>query len=150
MENAFTFKGISEVETCDCCGRQGLKKTIALEVFGTDEIVFYGVDCAARAMKYRIGGKKVAQTNKAAFQAFVNEQIKSYNNVLFCLLDLRSPSTEQDGVFAVEQVRAACEKNGLSLKEALTGIINGRKEMNSFFLFNYQPEWYKSIISSIQ
>lgn len=149
MENVFTFKGISEIETCDCCGRQGLKRTVALEMFGTDEIVFYGVDCAAKAMKYKIGGKTVSQTNKAVLQAFINEQIKIYNNALFEILDLRRPKNEQEGMFAIEQVKAACEKNGLSLKEALTGVINGRKEMNSFFLFNYQPEWYVKFLSSI-
>lgn len=149
MENVFTFKGISEIETCDCCGRQGLKRTVALEMFGTDEIVFYGVDCAAKAMKYKIGGKTVSQTNKAVLQAFINEQIKIYNNALFEILDLRRPKNEQEGMFAIEQVKAACEKNGLSLKEALTGVINGRKEMNGFFLFNYQPEWYVKFLSTI-
>lgn len=149
MENAFTFKGISENETCDCCGRQGLKRTVALEMFGTDEIVFYGVDCAAKAMKYKIGGKTISQTNKAVLQAFINEQIKIYNNALFEILDLRRPKNEQEGMFAIEQVKVVCEKNGLSLKEALTGVINGRKEMNNFFLFNYQPEWYVKFLSTI-
>jgi hypothetical protein len=36
-----------EVTTCDCCGRQGLKKTVALETDGG--ISYYGETCAAQA-----------------------------------------------------------------------------------------------------
>jgi hypothetical protein len=39
-----------EVSTCDCCGRQGLKVTVAIELEGGD-LVHYGVTCAARALK---------------------------------------------------------------------------------------------------
>lgn len=48
MNNEVTILGISEeVTTCDCCGRHGLKRTVALK---TDEgVVYYGCDCAAKA-----------------------------------------------------------------------------------------------------
>lgn len=43
-----------EVTTCDCCGRQGLKKTVALLLPGSDSPVFYGVTCAAVAQRRTI------------------------------------------------------------------------------------------------
>ena len=49
--------GISdEVTTCECCGKNGLKKTVVL---GTETgTVHYGSDCAALAMR---GSKKPGQ-----------------------------------------------------------------------------------------
>jgi hypothetical protein len=44
-----------EVTTCGCCGRNGLKKTIALEI---DEVLtHYGTQCAAKALRYGNGAK---------------------------------------------------------------------------------------------
>lgn len=37
------------VNTCDCCGKTGLKNTVALLTTDGNE-VFYGVTCAARAL----------------------------------------------------------------------------------------------------
>lgn len=39
-----------EQTTCDCCGKQNLKSTVAIET-DAGETVFYGVVCAARALK---------------------------------------------------------------------------------------------------
>jgi hypothetical protein len=39
-----------DVTTCDCCGRTGLKSTVALEREDGAQ-VFYGVTCAALALK---------------------------------------------------------------------------------------------------
>lgn len=40
-----------EVTSCDCCGRTGLKSTVALESEAADGgTVYYGVTCAARAL----------------------------------------------------------------------------------------------------
>jgi hypothetical protein len=47
----FRFLGTTEeVTTCDLCGRKDLKNTVALEPFEGGEIVYYGSDCAARAI----------------------------------------------------------------------------------------------------
>jgi hypothetical protein len=44
-----------EVTTCGCCGRNGLKKTIALEI---DEVLtHYGTQCAANSLRYGRGAK---------------------------------------------------------------------------------------------
>jgi hypothetical protein len=47
----FTIQGITdEVDTCECCGRKNLKRTVAL----ADEhglVTFFGTECAAQALK---------------------------------------------------------------------------------------------------
>lgn len=39
-----------EVTTCDCCGKSGLKQTVAL-YFGEGDVLHYGVTCAARSLQ---------------------------------------------------------------------------------------------------
>lgn len=56
-----------ERTTCDCCGRQGLKKTVALLLQGQLEPVFYGVTCAAVAQGRTI--KEVRADARAADRA---------------------------------------------------------------------------------
>lgn len=54
-----TFKILGttqNVETCECCGRTGLKKTVELGILDADgafhgEVTHYGTDCAASALK---------------------------------------------------------------------------------------------------
>ncbi len=50
-------------DSCDCCGRQGLKKVVWLET-AAGEVVAYGVGCAARALG--IGGTLVGQRKAIA------------------------------------------------------------------------------------
>jgi hypothetical protein len=46
------YKGIVDnVNDCDCCGKTGLVKTVALET-SEGEIVYYGVTCASIALGY--------------------------------------------------------------------------------------------------
>lgn len=40
-----------DVTTCDCCGRTGLKNTVVIEMHDDAEPLYYGVTCAARALK---------------------------------------------------------------------------------------------------
>jgi hypothetical protein len=51
MKNTTTrFLGTTDdVTTCDCCGKTGLKSTVALSIDGGDA-VYFGVTCAARAI----------------------------------------------------------------------------------------------------
>ena len=46
-----------EVTTCGCCGRNGLKKTIALEIGESTVPTYYGTQCAAKALRFGRGGK---------------------------------------------------------------------------------------------
>lgn len=51
---AQTFKIIGvtdETTVCEHCGKTNLKKVVVLENLETGEIVRYGTDCAAKAMK---------------------------------------------------------------------------------------------------
>lgn len=57
---AFAVLGANADETtCQCCGRQGLKLTVALAVLDdemnqTGEVVRYGTGCAATALRFGI------------------------------------------------------------------------------------------------
>lgn len=54
------FKGIVDnVNDCDCCGKTGLVKTVALET-NEGAIVYYGVTCASIALGY---GKEFTTRN---------------------------------------------------------------------------------------
>jgi hypothetical protein len=54
------IKGIVDnVNTCDCCGKTGLAKTVALET-NDGEIVYYGTTCASIALGY---GKEYTSRN---------------------------------------------------------------------------------------
>lgn len=65
---AAKFLGTSdEVSTCDCCGRQGLKSTVALLLAGSDEPVYYGATCAAHALRRTV--KEIRSSAKAADRA---------------------------------------------------------------------------------
>jgi hypothetical protein len=69
----YKIKGISDDQTeCDCCGRKGLKRTVALEVFeqgeSTLEVIRVGVDCASVLIS-RTGKPKSARVIKKEAEA---------------------------------------------------------------------------------
>jgi len=82
----FTIEGITdERDTCDCCGKSNLKRTVALADADDDgEVVFFGTTCAARAMKIPAAdvrkGARTAQRakDKAAQMARVNAQAREW------------------------------------------------------------------------
>lgn len=49
----------TDITTCECCGKKNLKKSIAL-LTSSDDVVYYGSDCAGRALL----GKKTASNTK--------------------------------------------------------------------------------------
>lgn len=49
---------MSDRGECECCGRTGLKRTVHLENMTSGGDVFFGVDCAASALKQRYHGKR--------------------------------------------------------------------------------------------
>lgn len=53
-----------DVTTCDCCGRAGLKSTVAVLIGESADPVYYGVTCAARAL--RVTAKEVRSEARAA------------------------------------------------------------------------------------
>lgn len=61
--NRYTFEGVTdEVSTCDCCGREGLKRVIALSEEGV--VSYYGTTCASHLLK--IPAKDVTKAAKSA------------------------------------------------------------------------------------
>lgn len=74
----YNIKGISDEQTeCDCCGRKGLKRTVALEVLengdSTQEIIRVGVDCASVLMS-RTNRPKSARQIKLEAQSIVTKE----------------------------------------------------------------------------
>ena len=51
----FEFLGTTDDHTsCDCCGKKNLKSTVAIRNLETGEDLFFGVTCAARALKLQV------------------------------------------------------------------------------------------------
>lgn len=57
MSKQFKVVGISDETTCECCGKQDLKRTVVLARLDSDgnemEFVKFGRDCASRSLKIR-------------------------------------------------------------------------------------------------
>ena len=69
-------ESLTAPETCDCCGRQGLKKTIKLVNPG-GRVVWYGTGCAAKAMGSQ--QKLVEKKRKEAIKARDDEDRRIRN-----------------------------------------------------------------------
>lgn len=55
----FRILGITdERSACDCCGKTGLKRVVALEEMSTLKVWFYGTTCAANTMKTSVKSVK--------------------------------------------------------------------------------------------
>lgn len=66
-----TYLGTSrDVTICDQCGKVDLTKTVALDVDG--EVVYYGVDCAANAL--RLSRSEIQKGTRAADAARVKAE----------------------------------------------------------------------------
>lgn len=71
--------GISDERTeCECCGRKGLKRTVALdrtdaEGNATGDVVYFGVDCAGAAVHCRKTSSNTTKVKNAA-AAYETEQ----------------------------------------------------------------------------
>ncbi len=62
-----------EVDACDCCGRKDLKSTVAIET-DDGQTVYYGVTCAAKALKttakaVKAGAKAADEAARSAIEA---------------------------------------------------------------------------------
>lgn len=61
----FTVRGISDVPTCDVCGKTNLKLTIVIES-EAGELLHYGSDCASRTLRQDYMGKRFPVSREAA------------------------------------------------------------------------------------
>lgn len=75
-----------EVDTCDHCGKQDLKKAIMLFILDADgnrdELVYYGTTCAAKALS--VGSSQVTRMAEEADQ----ERLRKIDRVLCYLTDM--------------------------------------------------------------
>lgn len=65
MNATYKILGISDKTECDCCGKKNLKSSVALENQQSGEIVYFGVDCASKAMRQRYMGKRYKISREA-------------------------------------------------------------------------------------
>jgi hypothetical protein len=67
MDKRYTVKGsTNDIQACERCGRDGLKSTVVLHDRRADEIVHFGIDCAATVAGYAITGDDVRAADRAA------------------------------------------------------------------------------------
>lgn len=67
----YRYEGTSdEVTACECCGKTGLKSTVAITDLDTDQTLYFGTTCAARALRVQVAdvraGTRAADDAKAA------------------------------------------------------------------------------------
>ena len=65
MNDAVTFLGVSDdVTTCECCGRNNLRRTVAIAFAG--ETRRYGTACAAKALSFNYSNKEIVRLAEKA------------------------------------------------------------------------------------
>lgn len=95
MNNA-TVLGISDdVTMCECCGREDLKRTVAISFDGA-AAVYYGTTCAARAIKttaadVRAAARRADDDKKAAARAIRDAEFRAEDARWQSFLDERAP-----------------------------------------------------------
>ncbi|MFF7987851.1 hypothetical protein ACFZDK_54000 [Streptomyces sp. NPDC007901] len=135
------IKGIvDDYDTCGCCGRRGLKRTVALMPLDADgnedgtpeDVAYYGTSCAATALGWTQG--KVTDTARAA-QAEQNQRdnyarrmISIYAPVEFApvrdkarVYYGRNPHQRTRGVKASEEVAKLLDEARATLADTTTG-----------------------------
>lgn len=63
---------VDDVNACDCCGKTGLKKTVAIDFDG--DVRYYGVICAGKALGHKT--KNAADVKAAVNKVNEFEKIK--------------------------------------------------------------------------
>ena len=98
-EKQFRILGLVDWKNeCDCCGKENLKKTVALENNETGEVVYYGTTCAAAANKYRF--ETEAKKVKSEITRIVKRRADLVN---FSFLSA-ARSLKEEGIQAIEWV----------------------------------------------
>lgn len=131
---------VDDFDTCDCCGRRGLKRTVALMPLDADgnedgtaeDVAYYGTSCAATALGWKQG--KVADTARAAQakrdqqDAYARWMISIYAPVEFApvrdkarIYYRRNPRSRDTGVKATEAVAELLAKARATLADPTTG-----------------------------
>jgi hypothetical protein len=113
---AWKFLGTDDaVNTCDCCGREDLKSTVALESNADGHQVNFGVTCAARALKWTTQEVKAANRSADDAKAAAERTAKAeaarvaHNAWLAFLMAL--PVIKRDYTGAID-IASTCAVNG--------------------------------------
>ena len=73
MNHRYEIQGITDdITECQCCGKTNLKRTVALRRVDDTETLFFGVDCASRALRRtsrRVRAEAEVAQQKADFYA---------------------------------------------------------------------------------
>lgn len=71
---------MSDQPECGCCGKKNLKRTVHLENIESGEEVFFGVDCAASALRQVYRGKKYKMSREGV--KAIAAHSKTYPSIL--------------------------------------------------------------------
>lgn len=110
-----------ERNTCECCGKQRLKRTVAIDFDG--DVRYYGTTCAAKALKFPDPERFTSRNAEALLTAFE-----------------RREKSRQEYATAVESAKAQAIKYGQPVSLVRK---NGRYStmLRSHFLANNNPSW---------
>lgn len=109
----FRIKGVNQdSDTCECCGKTGLKKIVWLDRYEAGELaetVGYGRDCAGRALRMTARAAEKAAEEKDRLAA------EAARNVIHPVGDVRSVRTViVEAVYANGgSLKTLCRANGL-------------------------------------
>lgn len=100
------FLGVTDsVNTCDCCGKSGLKKTVELDFYG--ETMHYGTTCAGRALGNKT--RTVEDVKEAVEKANKLERTKAK-------VDMLRRKTGQEWVYGLFYVNSRSIKSHTVVK----------------------------------
>ncbi len=115
MTTTFKLLGTDDAHsTCDACGKRNLKYVVVLENRETGDIVRYGCDCAAVALRYGTKGDRKA-ADRVWFQALQQNR-------------------RQKGVELGLRVRAEIEANPITVRD-LTRDLDTEAKAPGYFCF---------------
>ncbi|MFE0678681.1 hypothetical protein [Streptomyces sp. NPDC058867] len=137
----WTVKGIvDDYDTCGCCGRRGLKRTVALMPLDADgnedgtaeDVVYYGTSCAAAALGWTQGrvtdAARAAQAERNQRDGYARRMISIYVPVEFApvrdkarVYYGRNQHQRDTGVKASEEVARLLAKARATLADTTTG-----------------------------
>jgi hypothetical protein len=102
MSTTVRFLGTTDdVTTCECCGRQDLKSTVALDLDGdSGQPTYYGVVCAARALKMdaksvKSAARKADEDKARAERARTEALARAKDAAWQAHLDARAPGLDR-------------------------------------------------------
>ncbi|MFF7130429.1 hypothetical protein [Streptomyces sp. NPDC008240] len=124
---------VDDFTECGCCGRRGLKRTVAMMPLDADgnedgtaeDVVYYGTSCAATALSWTQG--KVTDTARAAqaernLTAFVQQQRDAQTAALSDLERREQAAAEREANAAQRETQAIARERAATRRAVLVGL----------------------------